>query len=186
MVVIAGGVTVYALGDMMVYNRKKKAQFFEEHKAKVEAALYTARHAIVTGTATDEQINFVTLEDEHQAVLKAKREKKGMFAKSKEWLFSGLKKDEEGNELGSTENRLGYEGLSEEDDSMGMRESDIVRALEDKKLAIAGRAKQAFADEKERQRSGGPLDRIGTNSESNTRSEEPPKSGGWTSFMTKR
>jgi len=184
--VIAGGVTVYALGDMMVYNRKKKAQFFEEHKAKVEAALHTARKAIEMGNASDEQIKFVRLEDEHEAMLKAKSEKRGMFTKSKDWLFSGLKKEEEGNDLGTSENRLGYEGMSEEDDSLGARESDIVRAIEDKKTAIAEKAKQAFADERERQRSGGPLDRIGTPSESSSRREETPRSGGWTSFMIRR
>jgi hypothetical protein len=185
-VVVAGGVTVYALGDMMIYNRKKRAQFFEEHKAKVASAMYTARQAIEMGTATEEQLSFVKLEDEHEALLKAKKEKKGMFTKSKEWLFSGLKKDEEGEDFGSSENRLGYEGMSEEDDSMGVRESDIVRAIEDKKTDIANKARHAFADEREKQRNGGPLDRIGTASENTTQNQESPKSGGWTSFMIRK
>ena len=79
---------------------------------------------------------------------------------------------------------MGYEALSEEDDSLGERESDIVRAIEEKKLAIAAKAKQAFAEEKERQRTGGPLDRLGMETEGNT--VEPPKGGGWTSWMTRR
>lgn len=177
---------MYALGDMMIYNRKKRAQFSEERKALHANAIYSAKQAMEAGTATEEQIKFINREDEHtarlEALARAKAEKKGIFTRGKEWLFSGLKNEEEGEDVGSSERRLGYEALSEEDDMLGERESDIVRAIENKKLAIANKAKQAFADEKERQRTGGPLDRLGTKSGD----EEQPKSGGWTSFMGRR
>jgi hypothetical protein len=101
-------------------------------------------------------------------------------------LFSGLKKEEEGDDVGSSERRLGYEAMSEEDDTFGERESDIVRAVEDKRTAIAEKAKQAFRDEKEKQRTGGPLDRLGTETEGVEVGDQKPKSGGWTSFMTRR
>ncbi len=183
---VAGGVTIYALGDMMVYNRKKRTQFFEERKALHANAIHTAKEAIEAGTATEEQVKFINREDEHEARLealaRAKAEKKGLFTRGKEWLFSGLKNEEEGEDVGTSERRLGYEALSEEDDTLGERESDIIRAIEDKKLAIANKAKQAFADEKDRQRTGGPLDRLGAKSVD----EEQPKSGGWTSFMGRR
>jgi hypothetical protein len=156
--VIAGGVTVYALTDMMVYNRRKRAQFYEEQKALKESAIYSARLAISSGVATEEQINFINMEDEHQgrldAAAKAKAANKGIFKRGSEWLFSGLKKEEEGEDVGSSERRLGYEALSEEDDTLGERESDIVRAIEEKKMAISQKAKHAFAEEKERQRTG--------------------------------
>jgi hypothetical protein len=174
-VVIAGGVTVYALGDMMIHNRRQRAKFFEEQKAKQAAAIYSARQAIDSGHATEEQINFINMEDAHTARLEAERrakaEKKGIWTAYKEWLFSGLKKEEEGDDVGSSERRLGYEAMSEEDDSLGERESDIVRAIK---------------DEKERQQTGGPLDRLGTETEGVEVDDEKPKSGGWTSFMTRR
>jgi len=88
--------------------------------------------------------------------------------------------------VGSSEARLGFDSLSEEDDGLGERESDIIRAIEDKKLAIQEKAKKAFADEKVRQRTGGPLDRLGTSADNTGSGEAPPKSGGWTSFMTRR
>lgn len=170
---------------MMIYNRKKRAQFFEEQKAIHQNAIYRAREAITAGIATEEDIKFIKREEEHEVDLaeraRAKAAKKGVFTKGKEWLFAGLKKEEEGSDLGSSEKRLGFESLSEEDDGLGERESDIVRAIEDKRSAFAGKAKKAFAEEKERQRSGGPLDRIGTLSQP----DEKPKSGGWTSFMTR-
>jgi hypothetical protein len=186
--VIAGGVTVYALGDMMVYNRRKRAQYFEEQKALKESAIRSARLAIDSGVATEEQINFIRREEEHKtqvdAAARAKAAKKGIFTRGKEWIFSGLKNEEEGEGVGTSERRLGYEALSEEDDSLGERESDIVRAIEEKKMAIASKARQAFANEKERQQNGGPLDRLGTETDGNG---EGPKSGrGWTSWVTRR
>jgi len=185
---IAGGVTVYALGDMMIHNRRQRAKFFEEQKAKQAAAIYSAREAISSGVATEKEINFINMEDAHQVQLEAAKRAKserGIFTKGKEWLFSGLKKEEEGEDVGSSQRRLGYETLSEEDDILGERESDIVRAIEDKKIAIMEKAKHAFKDENERQRTGGPLDRLGT-STTNRDEDERPKSGGWTSFMTRR
>lgn len=184
-IVIAGGVTVYALGDMMIYNRKKRAEFFAEQKAKHAAAIYDARQAKDTGVATEAQLAFLSREEEEDARLAKLRQKKGMFKSAKEYLFAGLKKEEEGDDLGSSEARLGYESMSEEDDVLGERESDIVRAIEDKKLAIQAKAKQAFANEKERERSGGPLDRIGTSANNAIPEEETPKAS-WTSFMTRR
>ncbi|KAA8577211.1 hypothetical protein MFRU_021g00800 [Monilinia fructicola] len=181
---IAGGVTVYALGDMMIYNRKKRAEFFAEQKFKYAMALESAQKAAASGSATEAQIEFLNREREREEKVKLAEEakkKSGPWKKSKEWLFSGLKKEEEGDDVGTSERRLGYEALSEEDDNLGERESDVLRAIEDKKLAIQDKAKSAFEAEKERQRKGGPLDRIGTEGE-----EEKPKSGGWTSFMIRR
>jgi hypothetical protein len=195
--VIAGGVTVYTLGDMMIYNRRQKRKYFEEQKARHESAVYSARAAIASGTATEDELAFIKREEDHDAWINSIKNKKGVFARSKEWLFSGIKKEEEGEDVGSSERRLGYEALSEEDDSLGERESDIVRAIEEKKMAIAGKAKAAFADERERQRSGGPLDRLGTAEENKPRTipeppmsedldQKPKASGGWTSFFIRR
>jgi hypothetical protein len=173
---------------MMIYNRRKRAEFYEEQKALKENAVRSARLAIAAGVASEDQINFIRREEEHdeqlEAAAKAATTKKGIFKRGKEWLFSGLKNEEEGEDVGSSESRLGYEALSEEDDSLGERESDIVRAIEEKKIVIAAKAKKVFAEEKERQRSGGPLDRLGTKAEGGNR--EPPKTGGWTSWMSRR
>ncbi|ESZ96291.1 hypothetical protein SBOR_3346 [Sclerotinia borealis F-4128] len=173
---IAGGVTVYALGDMMVYNRKKRAEFFAEQKFKYAMALQSAQEAAAFGSATESQTEFLKREQEREdkvkMVAEAKKNKSGPWKKSKEWLFSGLKKEEEGDDVGTSERRLGYEALSEEDDGFGARESDVLRAIEEKKMAIKDKTKSALEAEKERQRKGGPLDRMGTEGE-----EEKPKSG---------
>jgi hypothetical protein len=83
------------------------------------------------------------------------------------WLTSNLKKQEESS------------SLSEEDDAAGVRNSDIVRAVEQK-------AHAAFEKEKQNQRQGGPLDRVAIEQQQDkpaapttTGQEEPPKKKGW-------
>jgi hypothetical protein len=72
------------------------------------------------------------------------------------WLTSNLKREEEGDR------RLGYESLSEEDDAAGgVRDSDIVRAVEEKQAYLKAKAAAAVDKEKATQREGGPLDRVG-------------------------
>jgi hypothetical protein len=176
---------------MMIYNRRKRAEFFAEQKAKHEIAIYDAKVAMEYGNATEAQLEFMKRENAEQARVDAlrreKKQKPGMFKRASAWLFSGLKEEEEGDDVGSSEARLGYEALSEEDDTLGERESDIVRAIEEKKMAFKERAKQVFADEKERQDTGGPLDRLRSSDHPSHSREDPQKSeGGWTSFMTRR
>ena len=93
----------------------------------------------------------------------------------KEWWFSSLKKQEEGDDVGSSERRLGWDSLSEEDDGAGIRESDIVRAVEDKAEYLKLKAKQAFESEREKQRKGGALDQVGLDK----KPSEAPKKGWW-------
>lgn len=87
------------------------------------------------------------------------------------WMTSSLKKEEEGEETMSSQRRLGYESLSEEDDGTGVRDSDLVRSVESK---IREKAHQAFEKEKENERKGGPLDQIGLD-----QNKEQPKKKGW-------
>ncbi|KAK0644197.1 cytochrome oxidase c assembly-domain-containing protein [Cercophora newfieldiana] len=98
----------------------------------------------------------------------AAEKKSGLWA----WMTSSLKKEEEGDDVMSNQRRLGYESLSEEDDSTGVRDSDLVRAVESKQALIREKAHEAFEKEKENQRTGGPLDRVGLD-------EEKPKKKGW-------
>jgi hypothetical protein len=174
---------------MMIFNRRKRAEFFAQQKFKYDMALEQAREAQALGTASEAQLEFLNKERAHQENLKQweeERKKKGIWARSKAWLFEGMKKEEEGEDVGTSERRLGYESLSEEDDTWGERESDVVRALEDKKFGLQEKARKAFEAEKERERNGGPLDRIGTDKErSASEQEDAHKSSSWTSWMVR-
>ncbi|KAI0836541.1 hypothetical protein F5Y06DRAFT_105485 [Hypoxylon sp. FL0890] len=52
-------VTVYATADMMVYNRKRRNEFFALQKQLKADSLEAARLAYITGSATEEQIALV-------------------------------------------------------------------------------------------------------------------------------
>ncbi len=93
------------------------------------------------------------------------------------WLFSNLKREEEGESVGSSQRRLGWESLSGEDDEgQGVRESDLVRAVESRRAYLQQKAEAALAREQENQRTGGPLDRVGLPSEKDLRSSSSSSS----------
>ncbi|KFZ06581.1 hypothetical protein V501_07277 [Pseudogymnoascus sp. VKM F-4519 (FW-2642)] len=177
---IAGAVTVYALGDMMIYNRRRRREYFAEQKALTEAATQDAAVALRSGTATAEQLKLLEQQRGQAAVaaemrqkaaemrearaaalvLAEKEEGKGIMASATGWLFKGLK----------TEDRpeVGYENLVDERGVQG----GVTRAVEARRAEVAAT---------EREANGGPLDRLGTEEES-----EEGKKGGWTSFMTRK
>jgi hypothetical protein len=194
---IAGVVTAYALTDMILYNRKKKRQYFEEQRALEEAALHNAQVAQRNGTASQEQLELLRskgmnkqVTDDTSDVQKiaaavgiAKesggQKSEGLFASAKNWLFGSLKNEEEGDDF--ADRRLGYEGTSEDDDVYGTSESDILKALEAKKQEVEMKAKRALERERRAEKEGGPLDRLGTENEG-----QAGVKGGWTSFMNTR
>ncbi|ELR03280.1 hypothetical protein VC83_07286 [Pseudogymnoascus destructans] len=176
---IAGAVTVYALGDMMIYNRRRRREYFAEQKAINEAATQDAAVALRSGTATAEQLKLLEQQRGQAAVAAEMRQKaqemrearanaaaapvaaekgegKGIMASATGWLFKGLK----------TEDRpeVGY--------GNAVGERGVARAVEARRAEVA-------ATEREREANGGPLDRLGTE-------EEEEGKGGWTSFMTRK
>ncbi|KAI1496283.1 hypothetical protein F5X99DRAFT_76087 [Biscogniauxia marginata] len=52
-------VTVYASADMMIYNRRRRGEFFAMQKQLKEDSLESARLAYMAGTATEDQIALV-------------------------------------------------------------------------------------------------------------------------------
>jgi hypothetical protein len=155
---------VYALGDMMLYNRRKRHQYYEEQKALQAAAMENAQIAIQNGDASVEQPQDANPPKEQAAA----SDGPGIFQRSKDWLFAGLKKEEE-------------VVTNEEDDYLGVRESDVLKAIEEKKMELAQKGMGVLEKEKQNQRTGGPLDRMGTEADN-----EDKKPGSWTSFMSRK
>ncbi|PQE12617.1 cytochrome oxidase c assembly domain-containing protein [Rutstroemia sp. NJR-2017a BBW] len=184
---IAGGVTVYALGDMMIFNRRKRAEFFAQEKFKYESALQQAREAHELGTATEKQLDFLNKEREHQEKLKQweeERKRKGIWARSKAWLFAGMKK-EEGEDFVTSESSLGHESSSERINTVDEGESHIMKASRRKEQVLQYEARKAFEAEKERERNGGPLDRLGTDKERSASEHDDTHKSSWTSWMVR-
>ncbi|KAH9886609.1 hypothetical protein F4778DRAFT_474156 [Xylariomycetidae sp. FL2044] len=193
-------VTVYATGDMMIHNRKRRNEFFAMQKQLRTDSLEAARLAYINGTATEEQISLVEEATEKAKVtgsslpsllsapqtaappvgrngttaetsetprsvwpgesmtesnLSAAAEveqpkKKGLTA----WLFGGLKKEEVQEDSGASDTTTNKLDFSREEAAASGRIANTTAALKDK-------AKAAFESEKENQRRGGPLDRLG-------------------------
>ena len=55
-IVVAGGVTLFSLGDMIVYNRRKRKAYYEEQNLLAYQRLQEAKEAAIKGIATEEQI----------------------------------------------------------------------------------------------------------------------------------
>jgi len=169
----------------MIYNRSKRAQYFSQKKSLEDTAVAEARAAIQAGVADQRQIDYIALrdaEDERIAwFLNKKKENKGFFKTTKEFLtdfiFLGLKKQEYDEPVEKS-------GLRSSTDNGDINDKggEIMKAFEDKQSGVTEQAKKAFASEKERQRNGGPLDRLGTSEGSG---DESPK-GGWTSFISRK
>lgn len=116
----------------------KPAGWAKVMSAQEGAEAETAERSIWPGESLTESSLSAKSEVEQSA-------KKGWSA----WLFGGLKKEE-----------VRYD--DETHDAASTRPSSVTSAISQSQHSIADSAKVAFATEKENQKHGGPLDRIGT------------------------
>lgn len=92
---ICGIYATVALGDMVLYNRRRRNEFNATQRALYTTHIAEAREALAANRATPQQINLVEHED---GVLRAAQEKalqkgRGVFGRTKDWLLGGLSSD---------------------------------------------------------------------------------------------
>ncbi|KAI1468969.1 uncharacterized protein F4812DRAFT_353146 [Daldinia caldariorum] len=197
-------VTVYATADMMVYNRKRRNEFFALQKQLKTDSLETARLAYMTGTASAEQV----------ALVEEAEEKARQSGVSLPPLLSAPKPIvSEGDAVESTERSAWpgesmvessmsaasevekpkkkgltawlFSGLKKEEGSEELLQFDketaaasgITSAIGESQQALKDKARAAFNQERESQKNGGPLDQL-SSSEKST-SNESKKSRWW-------
>lgn len=147
-VVLAAGITVFALGDMMVYNRRRRNEFYRLQREQRAHALELANEAINSGSANEEQLQLV---EEEKAKLAGGQTKKqtGLFKRLKEGLVGGLEKeDKKGGTLG-----IGVDSTAEK----GNGELGIVNTVE----GLVDSTKEKLSSASGRPVEGGPLDQLG-------------------------
>ncbi|KAI1430527.1 hypothetical protein GGR50DRAFT_206902 [Xylaria sp. CBS 124048] len=189
--------TAYAAGDMMLYNQKRRSQFLDLQKQMKEDSLESARLAYISGTASAEQIALV-----EEATAKAKQAGQSLPAlltptpaapaggrpadtvpstavhpESSEpetkrggitgWLFGGLKKED-------TPLQPLVETLNTSD--ARTQTNTPAGAVSD---AVFDKAKKAYEQEREAQRTGGPLDRVGVDATNTDPNPDAKKKKGW-------
>jgi hypothetical protein len=84
---VVGG---FAVVDLITHVRTEKAKFFESQFALIDQA----RKAVAAGTATPEQVELAIREMPDPPEIVAEKQK-SFFTKSKDFLFSGLKKEDQ-------------------------------------------------------------------------------------------
>lgn len=180
--VIAMGVTVFALGDMILYNRRKRNLFYAEQQTLLQQRLTEAREAAAMGIADEDQILLLNRERAAEEAEAAKKAKKGTWSIMMGiFATDGLKKEDSpaaaGNESVVISEKTGEEVVAVPAtipseivsktvprEEQSMVQGSILKAVEGKRRD----------GEKELERSGatgGPLDRIAE------QTTEPEKSG---------
>jgi len=163
---VAGLVTVFSLGDMIVYNRRKKREFFAEQQAQHAKDLAIARVAAQNGSADENQILLLNRERAAEEAEAAKGSRKGIFKSTLQYLYGNP--DEQGAKKKPTEFvedlKASAEDVKEKAGSLG-----IVQAVQE--------SRQQQAPSK-----GGPLDQLAED----TVSSAQASTKSWTSWITGR
>jgi len=95
-------VAVFALGDMVVYNRRKKKEWLNDQREMHAKKLVLAYQAATAGTATEDQMLLINQERAHREAEHARRNKPGIFKRAKGYVYSGLSMEEpKGGKLGA-------------------------------------------------------------------------------------
>lgn len=184
---MAGLVTAYTAADMIMYNKKRKAEFIEAQKKMEADSLEAARLAYITGKATEEQTALVEeyLEQEREAG----RPKPSIFSSFPSVIGAPtpITKENETTDQTTTQSvsdaatwptqretttdeqqpaeKSGLwgwlTGSLKKEDVAAAKAPTLVGAVKQETGLIKEKALEAFEKEKENQRKGGPLDKVG-------------------------
>lgn len=165
-----GVLAVFSIGDMIVYNRRKRAIYFAEEERQQARILEAARNAVATGTATAAQNALVTgIAEEEEAMEKKKAERKAP-SRLLWWLHGDWKEEKEIAE----QRRLAVEELKKHEMTGGSGVG-IVNAVQEARQNLAPSTSAASSTPLV----GGPLDN--TAEKATQKVEETGK--GWLGWM---
>lgn len=138
-----GVLAVFSIGDMIVYNRRKRAIYFAAQEREQAAILAAAREAVAAGTASPAQTALVVgIAEEEEAMEKKKAERKAP-SKLMWWLHGDWKEEkllEEQRRAALAEfKRLEAEGASE-----GGVES-VTRAVQEAREKVADKVSSTLS-----------------------------------------
>jgi hypothetical protein len=113
---VAAVITAVSLTDMILYNRKKRREFYAEKSAERQKDLVLAREAFTRGHANEDQILLLNQERAAQEAALEKKNKPGVFKRARDWMFSGLSNEEIGapNETVTVESLSEKKGIAEQ------------------------------------------------------------------------
>ncbi|KAI9673483.1 MAG: hypothetical protein M1817_002946 [Caeruleum heppii] len=176
---ICGVYATVALSDMVLYNRRKRREFYAAQVALYTQHLSEARTALAHNTATPQQIRLIEEDELAEREKQERLRKKGIWKGIKRALFSGLKTDED-------------EPLEEKREDSSL--ASVPQRVQAKIKAGEGAVLSAVQEHRQRQeaegdvrraiteevapRKGGMLDRLGEG--------EPNSSRNWTTWLSRK
>ncbi|KAI9837159.1 MAG: hypothetical protein M1837_003120 [Sclerophora amabilis] len=167
-IVLSGVYATFALGDMVLYNRGKRRDFYAAQADLYKRNLAEASEAVGQGTATPSQLKVLEEERAMQKAEADRKNRKGIWGRGKEWLFSGLKKDDE-------------EVTAEPGDLMGSDGLLQSKAAADGQVVTAVRE---LEEERHRERKEGMLDILGEETARSVSQSVPSiRGGGWKDWL---
>ncbi|KAF2398299.1 hypothetical protein EJ06DRAFT_532048 [Trichodelitschia bisporula] len=173
---VATVITAVSLGDMMIYNRRKRNDWYAQQQAQREVDLSAAYEAVSKGTANEDQILLIHEEQEIQKAVREKAAKAGVMKRVKDYMFSGLSREEQkGGKLGVAANNS-----HSSDQGFGITKAVQDSVREHKEMLKSEAA--ALSPQTSQPSVGGPLDQLGE--ETAEAVEKSSKS--WTSWITGR
>lgn len=177
---ISGCVAIFSLGDMVIYNRRRRREWFNDMREKEARELAAAQEAAALGAANEDQILLINRARAAQEADEAKKSRPGVFKRVKNVFYGGLSQEEQqGGKLnasvvGQAQDAVWSAGEEVKEEGLG-----IIKAVEEKRRegekAIEAQAPQVRVN-------GGPLDQLGA--QAPIKADDTKKS--WTSWITSR
>jgi hypothetical protein len=121
----ASVVVIIALGDMLLYNRKKRNEFYAEMKREYAQQLAEARAAVAAGNATYDQLEWLAIEAEAEQLDKNKS--KPVWRRLKDSVYGSFSLQEQ---RGGKLKIVGAE-FAEGDKSDEVEREGVVKAVEE-------------------------------------------------------
>ena len=171
---------------MLIYNRRKRNEFYHEQRLLYQQRLVEARQASATGTATDDQILVLNQERARTEAEQARLKKEGMWTTSKRFLLGGMKQEQEQeteNQPAATSDEMHTHALE-----TGQEIKSHQREIEGIGISAAVEIKRREGEKalEDRGVGEGPLDIMAEQAVKAATAEIGKGKGGWTSWLSWR
>jgi hypothetical protein len=170
---------VFSIGDMIVYNRRKRAIFFKQQEDEQARILASARDAVASGMATPAQRALVEgIREEEEAMAQKKKERK-VGSRLLWWLHGDWKEEKALEEQRKLAVLDAVKQVKNEQSGLGVTQAvQEARTNSSPEPTLAGAPVNASTV-------GGPLDQVAANAASST--EKTSKGWfGWASGGSKK
>jgi len=169
-----GVLAVFSIGDMVVYNRRKRAIYFAEEERAQAKILEAARSAVANGTASPAQAALVKGIAEEQEAWEKKQAERKILSRLLWWAHGDWKEEKEITE----QRRLAVEEIRKEA-SQGVQGLGVAAAVQEARANATGASSLASSTPLV----GGPLDNTAERVAQKVEAKVEQAGKGWLGFF---